>query len=387
MGSFRTFLGVILSVALLSACSAKKDLDKMMDTTEEMGKTTKDMNNTTKEMNETTKEMGDRMEDAFHGLREGIGEEKMELHYEKLLEADTTGTKIEHALIFFAAMDFQHWQGDHEDDDKKRDQLIYKNVEYFFSKINDIVDDDQSVKTPLLSSKKRNHWKALGALAVAMSKIHPDQQSLSEKLNFTPLSFYDILASGLKQKEQYEKGEDVPSWVEKVLEKEDVAIYLMQLRHNFLKGVILGEMSDFEEGWFDGMINKVGYAWMGSKVNLSEFNNAQMKKWVELLWKSRKTQELLEGLGEELQFNSVLVNSFAKVQFIDYINYPPAGLETVPHPLFKNGPPSIVQHVLTSETFANATSIDPLNMDLQGQDLLTNFISRFEDLKSYGVEE
>lgn len=391
MKRFRSLIGVSVMCMAVGACGVKKDMDKMMDTTEEMGKTTEEMNNTTKEMAGTTREMGDRMEDAFHGLREGIGEEKMELHFAKMLEASSTGEKVDHALVFFAAMDFQHWQGDHEDNDVRRDQLIYKNVEYFMSKVNNLVDDDLSVGTPLLSMSARNNWKSLGALAVAMSKIHPDQNVRAERLEFNAISFYDILATALTQKDKYENGVEVPGWVEKVLEKEEVAVYLMQLRHNFMKGVILGEMSDYEEGWFDGMLNKIGYAWMGSTINLKDFNKAKVKKWVELLWKARKTQELLEMMGHELEFNSVLNDSFAGVEFVDYLNFPPYGLETVGEYDVSHGPgpartaPILEQRYITLETFPGV-ALNTLSPELQGADVHTNFFLRFFDLQSYGQE-
>jgi hypothetical protein len=312
----------------LVACDTKKKLDKMSSTTEAMGKTTEDMSKSTDEMNKSTKglektssNIDGKTQLLLTGMREA---ESVQIQTEQLktvLTNSDPGLKMNAALVYFAAMEFQHWYPQFESE-TKRELLFMKAVDLFFSKIDPLVDDDMPISDDSPSGK----WLALAAMSVGMSRIHPEQIADAEENGYVAMSFYDVLKSGLSAKADYLAGKKIPEYKQRILENERTIMYILQLRHNFFKGLILGRISKFEEGRWE-RIKMVLFGW---DADLDEIPDAELKLLNEWLWKSMETQHYLKDIEEPV----VQSESFAKVwraghiYFTDSKNGPPLRLET-----------------------------------------------------------
>lgn len=272
----------------LTACDMKDKLDRMSETTEQMGDSTENL--------ETQSEhLSDRTEELYVNMREVESVNMQNEAFTHVLEDEGVISKAHYALIYFGAMEFQHWRPGHTDDEPKRDRLFLKSVEMFFSKIDDLVEDSFPISTLLPS----NEWISLSVLAVGMSKIHPEQYARAEHYGFQALSFYDVLKQGLRLKAAYESGESVPEYAVKILENERTVRYLLQLRHNFFKALVLGRLTTFEEGLWDRF-------WMliwGWDVDLSRYPAAEVSLLNEWLWKSMETQTFISEIGDVVVHN------------------------------------------------------------------------------------
>lgn len=326
----------------------------MLETTKDVSNTTKEVAETSEEIKEESKIIRGRTADLYLGSLEAFGEQIMNDRFELLKKANTTTEKLSHAVIIMAAMDYQNWQGEFDHDAPLREYLIDKNLEYLFSSLRRFSVDNLPIDPPVLRPKQFNNWKSLGALSVAMSKIHPNQKRMAEIQKFEPLSVFDIIAESLLHKSQLEAGGELPGSIRMVLENEPMAIYLLQLRHNIFKGSLLAAISDYEDGRADGLWNKVWFGFLAQslEVEIKDFNSAQYDKWSDWLWKISTTQETLKNIGETLQETSMVVRAFRKVKFVE------------------NGQPINMQQYEDQE-------IDTLNPKAQGLNSKVHFFTRF----------
>jgi hypothetical protein len=279
---------------LLSGCDTKQKLDKMSDTTEKMGQSTENLE-------KTSDQISTRTDDLYVGMREAEAI-KIQTESMKHVVGDAgVVSKIHYAIEYFGAAEFQHWYPSASEGTAKREELYLKAVELFFSEIDDLVADDFPVSGGSwpFSYMPSNEWIALSALSTGMSKIHPKQLALAEKYHFKAVSFYEILQSGLRAKRDYLAGKTIPEYQRKVLENERTLIYLLQLRHNFFKALVLGRLTNFEENFFDKAW-MVAFGWSAELDRMPEAETRMMNEW---MWKALETQNFLREIGEEVVHN------------------------------------------------------------------------------------
>ena len=295
-------------------CSVKNDMDNMRQTTKKMKKTTDKMSESTDKIQELTEEM-------FHGAREFISLTNGDVTLNSVLESEGVSKKIVKASYFFAGMEFQLWTGKNKDTAEFREELIKKDVTTFFWLIDDMVKDDYDIQTPSVSkfwgTEKYDNWINLSVLAAAMSKVNNKQIKATATV-YPILSFYDIIVESLKAKKDYEAGLEVPSYVEEVLAYEDVAIYLLQLRHNFLPFILASKMSNFEDSMLDSLY-KIYFEW---EADPSSFNKAEHKKFLSIIDRCITTRVDLEAIGVELQYNEDIVSLFQNLTWVIADNTP-----------------------------------------------------------------
>ena len=101
---------------------------------DDMKETTNKMEKTTKKVSSSTEQLKNRTEDLYKGAREVISILNQNINFDDVIEIENSNIsdKLLTASIFFASMEFQHWQGDYEDSLEVRQELMRKAIQYFF---------------------------------------------------------------------------------------------------------------------------------------------------------------------------------------------------------------------------------------------------------------
>lgn len=285
---FRCFLVAALGMQLL-ACDMKKKLDKMAETTNQMGSSTTNIEDSSEKLEERT-------ESLYTGMREAESIQIMRDSFNLVIRESGVTAKANASLTYFGAMEFQHWYPTSKENTDTRDRLYLKAVELFFSRIDDLVEDSYPIQNDSLFN---NDWIALSVIAVGMSKVHPEQIHRSNEMGFEPVSFYDVLKKGLAAKSQALMGEPIAEYQTKILQNERTVRYLLQLRHNFFKALLVARLSDFEEGLWEKLMIRI----FGWSVDMDTIPEAEVSLLNEWLWKSLETQIYIQTLGDEVLVN------------------------------------------------------------------------------------
>jgi hypothetical protein len=283
-------VALILLVGLSIGCSLKEDLDETQATTKRMEATTRGMADTTTTM--------------YSGARSAFGLTMAKEALDKLFETSDTQAMLDYAITFFGALPFQEWQGRGRDSQEVREELYNGAVKLFFSSIQRLVDDSYPVN-PKIPSK---NWLRLSALSVAMSYISDDQKVLARDYKFEARSVYDLIVEGLQRKNEFTNSDNAPEWITSILRSEDIALYMLQLRHNYFPLVIASRLSAIEDKTWGLPLNYLTQTTFWNwKVDLDRLNYAQVEQILEWLEKIDHTRVVLVNLGEKVQFNSSVI--------------------------------------------------------------------------------
>lgn len=289
-----------------------------------MKDSTKKMKDTTDKMSRSTEQLKKRTEDLYKGTREIISTTNQNVSFDDVLKTEGISEKLLNASIFFASMEFQHWQGDYEDTRLVREELIAKAVKYFFWKIDDLIQDDYDIETPFivgnipwLGESYRN-WINLSVLSVAMSKVHESQVEIAFKRSVPVYSMYEVIKESLSLKEKHRNGQKVPKYVEEVLRYEQTALYLLQLRHNFYPLILASKLSNIEDSFWQAAKHKY-WKW---KVNPANFNRAQYAMFEEILHLGFETRVFLKSINTQIKYNESVDKIYNNLTWIITDNKP-----------------------------------------------------------------
>lgn len=289
---------LVLVLGLTTACDTKKKLDKMSETTNQMGESTKNIEETSSEISESTIRFK-------NDGREALSAQYQLDAFNDLNAAQGPSAKLNPALTYFAAMEFQSWIPTKYEDINAREVLFTKAAELFFSKIGYMVQDNHPIQKPFFGG---NEWENLAMLSVGLSKINPKQEENARTFGFKPVSFYDVLKEGLSYREDYINYKPVPDFAKVILQKESTVRYLLQLRHNMFRALVLAELTNVEEGlWEQFVASRFGWS-----ADLDQLEPGDIGLLNEFLWKGMETREYMNSINEFPEFNMDFVMIFTK---------------------------------------------------------------------------
>lgn len=292
-----------------SGCSLKKDVDQAKSTMNRMEEKMGRMDETTARLEKETHQMGT-------GARDALGLGLATAALERLFAAHEPKQKMAEALLFFASLPFQQWRGEGTDTPQLRDKLLNDSVSLFLNQIQSRVSDSLPVEVRFPS----DDWLTLANLSVAMSYLSSTQIQHGEEHHFKPISIYDLLVEALKLKARYEAGEVLPEWVGTILDQEQTAIYLMQLRHNYFPIVMAAKVSRLEEKSLWGYLNWNYFRHTSMnkplEVDLSSMNSKQVAKMMDWLAKIERTRTDLMALGQSLHISAYTARLLRNWQWV-----------------------------------------------------------------------
>ncbi len=296
-------LYLIVCFLLLSSCSVADDVDELKGSVGEM--------------KDQTRHMRDRTEDIYSGTREAESINSLRQSFAEVVRGGDKEIvrKLEYAMIYFGSFEFQHWQNNYEDTLSRRDHLMAKAVELFFAQIDDLIDDSFPISVWNPSGQAYQNWLVLSVMSVAMSQRHPNQELYAKEGKFHARSMMDIIVESLSLKADILRGTKVPEYVSQVLRWEQQALYLLQLRHNFIPFMVLGTMTNFEESFFAKLRRFLPWS-----LDLSEANEIQIQWWNDWLRQADQTRNILQALHVKPQTNTLMkfiYSSLSEVSGLD----------------------------------------------------------------------
>lgn len=310
---FRFYTTHCLMILALVGCSLKQNMDQVRDDT-------RDIKDATGRVEGMTSNVADHTRDVYLDGRKAGSIKELRDNFAKLREGgqESVVQKIEYGTVYFASQEFQYWKGRLEDDTERRLLLFAKAVDLFFAQIDDLIDESFPVSVLNIFSQGFHNWLDLSVLSMAMDKIEDDQLVLARERGFRPISMLNLIEEGLKYRKASLAGEQIPLYANRVLQREQQAIYLLQLRQNFYPLLVLGLMTDFDEGLLNMgekilSFKKLGLGWT---LDLRFANQEQIRMWRDFLRSAEETREFLQQIGRSAQLNPVVQQAFQNIKTV-----------------------------------------------------------------------
>lgn len=295
----------------------------MSDKITEMGQTTKEMAGTTKEMQATTQELNQVTGELYDASRQGAALEIRRKSLEMLYSAESNGKKIAEAGKYFMSFEFQLWTGFGQDETaEKRDQLLTDAASEFFKDLKEFTVEKAPWFNPFAKPNGKgnihdrvNKEASFNAIAAAMHRVNRKQEEMHAKNpNVKVLSMYDVILESLRLEKDLNEGRmnsaSLKGYQREVLNNKDVAINLLQARHNFIGTIFLNEVLP-QEGVGASVRNGLNYyLHFGKKWTLdltqSKYNLPKLQQLAQYLMGLLNTRQALRDLGVEPQVDSTL---------------------------------------------------------------------------------
>ena len=224
-------------------------------------------------------------------------------------EAVAIDTKCDEAASYVMAMEFQLWkQG--IDTPADRERLNSDAIIEIFRVAKNYMTGTTDVSPASTDGRMEN----LYALSAALHKINPNQQAQADELGIKPISMYDLITQaltiGLEIKHNRRDPGTVPQWVTEVLRAQPTAIYLLQVRHNFLGAMPLADISQIKaEGWLglNSLLHQAEMFLSPWTPNFNEMNQAMLAYDVLKMQYASATGQFLISINENPKLDPSLV--------------------------------------------------------------------------------
>lgn len=223
-------------------------------------------------------------------------------------------------MVLFAEMGirslmFQFWKGDYyEATPESLDRDFDLAVSMLFTRINKYIPRD--MKLDMLMPDRA--FKGIASLAARMEQVQPIYvESLRKRGLPDNLSLYEVIALALNDRRLPEQTGLLPKTKAKILQWQPEAMYLMQLRHNYLPMLVLSRMTDFQDR---GDMSRAIMAIRGQKIDLLDENKVsfeQLREWTYWLNQAASTRARLQQLGIKPVYNPVLGTMLRAPDFAD----------------------------------------------------------------------
>ena len=320
-----------LSIASIIAASSCGKLDDMHDATmalktktDEVGATSQDLKTLTTDVDkksadldqkttqvlQTSQDLKTLTTDLLDENRQGNA---VTIRGQRLDAMDKTKdqqAKIGEAGLYYSAFEFQLWTDFANDDEAKLQQLYVDSVTEYFRVISQYIHPDYNPSP----TSNDNRMKNLYALAVTMHQVNPNETWIVP--NQTALNMLDLVKNSLAAKELGESGKTLPAYQVEVLNHphEEEAVYMLQLRANFLPAMTLANISKLQKG---GLTAKWAEAKMYLKAWDADISNANLESLEEFrAWmaEANATATFLKGIGQSAKLDTTVQKIFRNMR-------------------------------------------------------------------------
>lgn len=297
----------------LISCSMASDVHDTDQTSHDIKSISQDLDNNSKDLKNDSHYIADGTGKIYNGGLKDLSYERPEERLNELKNDTGNTDKIRDATALCQSFAFQQWTGTGDDTIAKKQQLYAKAMESFFAMFDSLINHNYQVDTSIgpIPGPPDSRWLTLAAVGVAMSVIDPDQQAASDANHIDADSIYSLIVKGLGMKAAVNAGKTIPDYAKQVLDWEDEAVFLLQLRHNFFPAMVLSRFSDFASG-FD---KEAAGVLLGINVTLPPNASKIQDQGIFWLQESQETQRTLVKLGYPLQFNKPILTAFSKTTF------------------------------------------------------------------------
>lgn len=309
-----------------SACSLKKDMKEMHDSTVEMNKKMTDTYELMKQMKSSTDTVSETANHTYLDMRLNESVKDGFIALDAMDKEDSLERKMVAAGFYYASMEFQLWKGGFKNDNEEHRRLMYKlALTRFFHDIAEFLPKNLTPATAseLLNSlppdtedksEKDNTIKNLYALAALMHEINPNQEVMAKEKNFKPISFLDVLNEGLLALAEEKSGKrqtvNDPEYIQLIAQNEERLKLMLSLRYNILaiKSIVFvaGDISS------KATLGKMMVTpWETSFADLS--NSSKLAFAIKVTKAALQTRQMLSLIGIRPTLPSIMVKGFEDI--------------------------------------------------------------------------
>jgi hypothetical protein len=343
---------LLILVLTVTGCGVTKDMQEMKDTTNHLKDLTEKMSDKEDHLSDTS--------DKLYGvsqLMSGIQQEmysdmvqESETGRRKRLEnmdgAKTIDEKFSLAAKYYWSFEFQLWKGDGTRDAESLELLKTLAVQEFFREVVRFVDFN-NFEYGVMSHT--NRMKDLYALACALDEVNFNQMQYAKKNNFKYASMETIIEEQLAVSKKIHDGlvkttdQNLLQW-EVGSRQKDSALYLLQLRQEFLTAVVISKAIGFNPDNLhlldlglnlfigqDASFIETAKSLFGAveedlrgaqvlysgKIDVSNRDTESLALYNYFLRKVIHTQEFLKSIGEPVKMDSLFKRLFDRLYIVD----------------------------------------------------------------------
>jgi hypothetical protein len=324
--AFGVFVSALVAVFSGSGCGMINNLNDMHD---KMGSMNDKMADMGKKLDQSNDQMAGMRRDTLaemsttnHGvtrtnetssslyqdLRQGNSLTIRSQRLESMERTDAPEAKISQAGMYIMAFEFQLYKDYGLDDQTMLDILKLQAAEEIFRELHRYGLGQHIID----ASSNNSHLLNLSAFAVALHRINPDEELLAAKKKILKTSLLSMIEDTLARKSKIESHEipasEVKAWETEVLRNEREAVYLLQLRTNFLGGMVLERLTGIQES---GIIAKAKMLLRPFGVDLSEPNLEQVEEYAEWINEAVRVRDELNAMGYGARLDGKLMKIYS----------------------------------------------------------------------------
>jgi hypothetical protein len=311
------------------ACSEKKQLEEMHDSTEKMEQTTRKMNESTSEMNiktgrmadttdrmsETTEELSEKTEslknitdELYDALRQGNALQLRREAWNSVLSAPTMFKRLSEAAKYFMSYELQLWNLYGQDRTlEKRDVLAQQAAQEFFLEIEDLAPRSgdlalTAMPSPDQPDSEENRAAAFNAYAVSAHLINRKQNTtLKQDSKLEMVSMLTLIEDALMAKKELQLGTKnfgtKDGYIREILAHEEKAIQILQTRYNYFPLMFMDMTTKLSEKNIAGKLKMMVFGW---ELDLDKMNIKEMEYLqTEVLQQSIRARNFMIKAGIE----------------------------------------------------------------------------------------
>lgn len=304
MWNWGLIVGVTASV-FLSGC-------QVLDDSKSMRKTLGELNG-----------KGDHIADRADGLEQKMKEKESTAFFAASIQllfgengsnglnGPSDDKNVETEMLNFAetavrAMLFQFWNGNFKEYSVETlDDYFDKSVANLFTRMRGHIRD---YKVDVMMPDRS--YKGVASFAARMEQMQTTYTNALKSRGLPQnLSLYEVIMQALESRDQLNQAGLLPRTKAKILQWNGEAVFMMQLRHNYLPMLVISRMTDFSTR---GDIRRAIITIRGQKIDLRskdpyrQITVEKLREWTHWLQLAIETRRRLRAMGIAPEFNRVM---------------------------------------------------------------------------------
>lgn len=224
---------------------------------------------------------------------------------------DITDTAlINYAAFAIEAMHFQYWKNDYSESLAVLDEFFRQPLEMMFVRVTGHIPRAPNSIEGVLDPDR--DFKAIGSLAAFLDRQRDEYAQVLSSARMNGYSAYDVILQALKNRGKLERNEPLPRATRLVLQFKQEAIYVIQMRHNYLPVIVLSRITNIQE---HGLFGRLFDLLTGMDARIAEADPEQFKQWSGWLQDALDTRQALADMCIKPEFNRSIFSILNGVKF------------------------------------------------------------------------
>jgi hypothetical protein len=295
---------------VLSACSLKDTADQMKDTSDQIKDESKHLSKRTDDL-EAQLVKKESFAQVIEKLQMLFGEAPMANSREARMNPESD--MLDYAGFIVEAMHFQFWKGDYNEDINELDLRFKLSAEVLLVKCLKHIPRDFAVDVMM----PNRSYKAIASLGAKLDRMTDRYGAVLKARNMPTLSLYQVVIDALRNRKSVERRELLPKASAVILQYRPEAIYMLQLRHNYIPMMVLGRMTDIQDRGNGGrLLMRLGWtSAVKIDLNKAEVGPEELKEWTAWLQAAADTRRDLRAMGITPLYNSMFTGIESQIDF------------------------------------------------------------------------